>query len=254
MTGRYDVDPGQTKGQKGFLNQFQELEDQTDGHKKSLRTSHTSVEEGNLKIRKGNFYVMGDDDLIDIAMIPGAQPLVVMYPKGAASETHAILWFATDNPSLPNLTDQATQLYVGRVSDSQPDGGKVLLSRRFCILSHQPFSDSPYSTAESFIWIAREITSITDKGFSFQGKWPKYQQFTTSDALLMGSVDVGAGAGGVTVSYAGTFISNVIPVITLLQSAGTITWNLTAFNTSGFTVAWGNTTAKTITFWIFRTA
>ena len=252
MSGRYDLDPGQTKGHKGFLNQFTELEDIVTGHKKTLRTSHKSVEEGELRIRNGNFYIMGDDDDIDISMIPGAIPTMTMYAKGLANETHSVIYYSTDFSSAPELTDQAGSIYISRISDNAVDGGRFILARSLAFLGWGPQSGSPYGTGDQFIWIARQATSITDRVISFQGKWANYGQYSNSDALEMGTVNVGAGGTGTTVSYAATYISTVVPVVTLLNSGGAISWCLTAQTTSGFTIAWSGTAAKTINFWIFR--
>lgn len=252
MTGKYNIDPTQLKGQSGFITQFTELENVVGGNKQSLRSSHTSVEEGDIRIRKGSFYLMGDDDDIDLSMIPGATPNIVMYAKGLSHETHSIIYYSIDNSTSSSYTDQAGSIYVGRISDNAVDGGRFILSRQLAFLGWGPQSDNPFGTGDQFIWISRQATSISDRVISFQGKWANYGQYTNSDALEVGTVNIGAGATGTTVSYAATYISTAVPVVTLLNSGGAISWCLTAFTTSSFTLAWTGTAAKTINFWIFR--
>lgn len=230
MSGRYDVDPGQTKGQKGFLYQFAELEDIADGHKKSLKIGHTSIEEGDLILKNGNILVYG------------SLPSITFFPL-AGSSTRIIELFGSNDDAFLKQTLTLLVQTLGGVAD----GGKIILAEESAILSHHPLASGGN---ESYLWF--NIDPTVDEIMSMQGKWPNQFQYSTLQAIYPGVINVGAGFTSYTHTYFSAFATTMAPVVCLNNSGGTVSWNLTAQSTSSFTVAWAGTAAKTLNFWAFR--
>lgn len=124
------------------------------------------------------------------------------------------------------------------------EGGKVQLFTDGAVLSFlREFSGLP----EAYLWLgAQGVATIEMKG-----RFPEIQA-DGEQAVLAGTSDLGAGFGSFTYTYFTAFVSTAVPIVTILNSGGVITWNLTAQSTSSWTVTWSGTAAKTINYWIFR--
>jgi hypothetical protein len=127
-------------------------------------------------------------------------------------------------------------------------GGKVQFDSDRTILSH--FDDAA-GLPEGMIWINYgDIPGL----FYFQGSMSNQQANNPLDMFHIGNTSLGAGFTGIIYTYPLTFSSTTImkPVCTVLNSAGAVSWCLTAYSNVGFTIAWTGTLAKDVTFWCVR--
>lgn len=241
---KYDVDPSRLKGQKNIIDYILSIMDRLEKGEKGLRIGFTAIEDGNLTVRNGDIIVSETDDSIVLKILHGAVPEIRFWPLGD-TDTHQATLFAYDYNGDVTNPDQAIQLDVELV-DNTVDGGKVLLTRNYAILSHQPDGFE-----ESYIWLNAQGSS-NRQVFLFRGKWSNQQQVDSNMGLYMGSIGVSAGFSSWTHTYSVAFASTMCPVVGLVNTAGTVTWNITAMSTSAFTVTWTGTLAKTLNFWNFR--
>lgn len=174
-------------------------------------------------------------------------PSITMYPTGPDSTRRAAL-YAFDFGGTGDPAGTAVTLVIeGLDPDSFIDsaGGTIFLGYNFALLGvHNPIDDIP----ESYIWLGQPGDDLID----FQGTFNDQNQTSAQQAIYSGSFVTGAGFTSFTHTYFEAFASQVVPVCTLLNSAGALTWNLTAQSTSSFTVAWSGTLTKTINFWNVR--
>lgn len=238
MTNRYDIDPKRLEGKKDIFDYIKDIKDRTDTQETGLRAGHTAIEDGDFILRNGDIVVSESDNSIVLRILHGAIPQIHFFPLGA-TDTHRARILSLDF-DVGAGADQAIQMGVETVGGVQ-DGGKVLLSKTYAILAHQPNGGN-----ESYFWL-----NILPEMILYRGKWNNQVQQDSRTGIYPGTVDLGAGFAGVTISYAITVASTMVPVTTIMSSAA-VTWNLSAFNTNGFTLVWSGTTAKTINWWAFR--
>lgn len=124
-------------------------------------------------------------------------------------------------------------------------GGKVLFWNTGAVLSLNNHADG---IPESFLWLGAGGSDIMD----LQGRFYNQTQSSSQQAVYAGTFDASAGFGSFTHSYFQAFSTTVVPVCTVLNSAGALSWCITAQSTSSFTVAWTGTLAKTVNFWNVR--
>lgn len=237
MTNKYRVDPRRIDGRKDIVELVTDISQRLKRNENALRVGHTSVDDGNFTVRNGDIIFSESDTTESMRLFHGTIPELRMLPLGLDS-SHHISMFGFDFGNFST----AVQIGVEKI-DNSIDGGKILLWPSGAVFSFQPNVGN-----EVYIWL-----NIFEDNIAVRGSWINQNDIDSRQALSVGSVDVGAGVSSLSWSYATTMASRMAPVIGLVDTAGLVTsWNLTAMSTSGFTVTWTGTLAKTVNFWVFR--
>ena len=245
MSSRYDRNPLRLKGQKDIVEYVRELLTRVEAGESSLQIGHTAIEDGDLIVRNGDIVVSESDGEVVLRILHGGTPEIRMYPLGD-TDTHRVALFAYDF-NAGGSPDQAVQLCVETSPGAAQDGGKLLMSRQYAILSHQPNGG-----AESYLWL--NANSAGTQEAVYRGKWTNSLQFDNNMGLYMGVINTGGGFTSWTHTYFTSFATTIAPVVGLVNTGGAITWTITAMTTSAFTVSWTGTATKIINFWNFRVA
>lgn len=240
---RYAVNPNRLDGRQDLFDRIAELESRIKQLEASLQIGFTAIETGELKVRNGNIVVV-DTNNVPIMQITGFPllPEILFWPAGD-TDTHRVRIFALDfNPG--GTIDQAWQVGIEE-TDGDIDGGKVLLTRNFAILSHQPDASGGL---ESYVW----VNSNGLEDLAIQGKF--YNKANLSRwAYFTGTTVVGSGFGAVVISYSTPFATAVAPVATLVDTGGAgDAWVISAYSTSSFTLDWAGSDAHDVHFWVAR--
>ncbi len=240
VSNKYDVNPGWLTGQKDIISHIIDIRERVSSQETGLNAGHTAIEDGNFVVRNGDIIVSETDDVVVLKILHGEQPEIQFFPLGG-TDTHLGSLFGYDYNGDPDSPDQAMQLYIARVSDLQPDGGKVLLSRARAVLSHQPFGSE-----ETFIW-------LDPVGFWFQGNFSDQVQGSSLDAIYTGAFTATSGFTTWTHTYFTPFASNIIPIFTVGVNGTTIQWGIEGYSTSAFVIRFSTTSGnKFVTFWNVR--
>lgn len=231
MTNRY-------RRSEDLLDKINELEKRIKALERGNRIGNTSIDSGELRINSGIISVRNNAGIKVLEMNhgEGTYPKIVYTPIGDADDSQGVLE-AVDFSGTTQIA-----IYVSK-SDFAVNGGKVLLWGKGAILSHQPNVG-----IESYL----SVGYIQDEELHFRGRWANQIQYEPQDALYMGTFSTGAGFTSWTHSYFQPFATTTVPVVSLLNSGGALTWCLTAQSTSSFTVAWTGSADKIINFWAFR--
>jgi len=241
---RYDTNPIRLKGKKDLVEYVAELMGRVATGESAQRIGNTAIEDGNLTVRNGDIIVSETAGNIVLRILHGTEPQVRFFPVGT-NDLHRINFFAQNDDTFGETIFMMVETNP-ETPTSVVDGGKIILSTTSTILSFQPLASGGN---EAYIWLnypgAPEV-------FDFQGKWMNQFQTTTQQALYPGQASLGAGFGSYTHTYFSAFATTVVPIVTLFNSGGTVSWVLTAQSTSSFTITWSGTTAKTINWWVFR--
>lgn len=245
MDGRYGVDPSRQKGQKSIVEYVQDVLDRVSSGDASLQVGHSAIEDGDFIVRNGDILVSESDDSVVLRVIHGTVPEVRMYPLGGTDTHHCTIFGADFNLGTGLGPDQSIQMGIEKIDTTQ-DGGKVLLTKNNAIISHQPAGG-----LESFFWLNSPTGT---QEVLYRGRWSNQFQYDNNMGIYPGVINVGGGFTSWTHSYFTSFATTIAPVVGLVNTAGTVTWNITAMTTSAFTVSWTGTAAKTLNFWNFRVA
>jgi hypothetical protein len=244
MANRYDADPTRRNGKKDLVEYITELFNRTSKGETVQRIGNTAVEDGNLTIRNGDLIVSESSGFVVLKLLHGAVPEVRFFPIGDTSDHRAALFGQGSSPPFPTTT---ITMNVETNPGGVQDGGKLILDQTYAVLSYHPLASGGN---ESYFWL--NIDNAAPEIMAIQGKWSNKLQYSTLQGVYPGSDSLGAGFGSYTHTYLSAFASTVIPIVTLFNSGGTVSWNLTAQSTSSFTVTWSGTTAKTINWWVYR--
>lgn len=241
MASRYDVDPRRLQGKPDIIEFVAGAYRRIEAGETFQRAGFTAIEDGNFVVRNGDIIVSETTNQIVLRILHGPEPQIRFFPIGT-NDVHRINLFAQTDDTFGETFFIMVETNPGAVVD----GGKIILSNDTTILSFQPLASGGN---ESYLWLnypgAPEVLDM-------QGKWMNQFQTTTQQGLYPGQASLGGGFGSYTHTYFSAFASTVVPIVTLFNSGGTVSWNLTAQSTSSFTVTWSGTTAKTINWWVFR--
>lgn len=236
---RYRNDPRRLEGKIDLYEYIEGQERRLGAGETGYRAGHTAIEDGNFIVRNGDILVSESDDSVVLRIFHGALPAIAWYPLGEDA-SHLAAMFGFDQGA-------GTTAFVIEIEDSsngEPDGGQMQIWQ-------DGASYGFLSTAtglQSFMW----LNALNNNEFYFNGRFENSWQFDPSQAIYPGIAGIGAGFGGFTHTYFAPFASTAAPVLGLLDTAGTVSWNFTAVSNSGFTISWSGTTAKTVYYWIFR--
>lgn len=242
MANRYGTDPVRLKNQKDIIEHIKDLTERVSSGETSLQAGHTAVEDGNFTVRNGDIIVSETEGDIVLRIKHGTVPEIRMWPLGE-TDTHRIAMFGYDD-----VNGGQAAAFVVETDAAVQDGGKILLSRGFAIISHQPDGEE-----ESYVWLGGDPT--LDEVIIVRGLFNNQIQYDDHQAIYAGSFVATSGFSTWTHTYFTPFATAMIPVLTVHHNGSTIEWNLDAFSTSSFTVRFSSTVNnKTINFWAFRTS
>ena len=244
MNNRYQIDPARLRGQPDIIEYIKDINDRVRTSETGLRIGHTSIEDGDLVVLNGDIRVKESDGTTVMRIMHGFTPEIRMFPLGD-TDTHEIAWFGFDFGTAPDV-DQATQIQVERISDFFQDGGKVLLTRQYAILSKFVFGGE-----EVYLWLGADPT--IPEVMLFRGKIRDSWQYDTRQTFYPGVLTASAGFTTWTHTYFSPFADQVLPLITVTQSGTVNSWGLEGYSTSSFTVRFGSTSgSKIVNFWVVR--
>jgi hypothetical protein len=243
---RYRSDPSRIKGKKDISEIIIDINNRLKAGETSLRIGNTAIEDGNLVVRNGDIVVSLSDDTEVLRIVHGDTPEIRYFATGVDATFDL-------GPGFGEV--ETTVMHVGVYDAAVPgdhviDGGHLQLRLDDAILSYEPDNGdnavsmwlNPYSRIDPF----KEV-------ILFRGKWDNQFEYAATNALAVGSVDIGAGFGSYTWTYQQTFATRTCPVVALVNTAGLITsWNVTAMSTTSFTVSWSGALAKILNWWNFR--
>lgn len=217
-----------------LLKQLEELYRRTTALENAKRLGNTSLDGGELGIRGGDVVVRSVDNAPVTRIEHGDEPRIRFYPnEGVADlESQILAW---ENPGNGG---SAVQMNVQQPGNIQ-DGGKLLLMNTAVYLSLQR-----YALNECYFSIGE--SSSYPEHFRFRGRWRVGDQSNSDDAIVFGILNVGAGFSAASITFAQTFDTTPFMMYSILSAVGPVSHNLTALSTTGFSVGWSGTTAKTI--------
>lgn len=242
---RYGVDPTRQQGKKDIIEHITEIAERVGAGETAQRIGATSIEDGNLTVRNGDIIVSESAGQVVFRLLHGTFPEMRWFPIGD-TDAYRISFFADFDGSLPL---QNMVISVETNPGGVVDGGKIILARSAAIFSRHPLASGGN---ETYIWLGDSGANL--EIIDIQGKWLNKFQPSPLTGVYPGQDSLGAGFGSYTHTYFTAFATTAVPIVTLFNSGGTVSWNLTAQSTSSFTVTWSGTTAKTINWWVYRTS
>lgn len=240
MSGRYRASP------QSITEIVDELERQITALEQNPRVGNTSIDNGDLVLKGGKIVVASSGNLkvIQIYIDPlfASLPVVYLAPKGDLGEK--IGSFRT----FDNGSETLAQISILPSVTHTVDGGQYTVSDSQFV---SDYVHSGFGAERVYIQMIPNGSS-GDSTYVFHGAW--YEgQITNEDALYVGASAVPNGFSSFTVSYAAIFSSTILPFIGIHDvPASLVDWCLTSYSTSGFTVEWIGTDAKTIMWWNTR--
>lgn len=240
MSNRYGTEPVRKRGQPDVVEYIKDLSERLRASEVAYRIGHTSIEDGDLIVLNGDIRVKESDGTTVLVIFHGSTPEIRMYPLGD-TDTHQVAFFGFDF-DLGFGPDQALQISVEKLAGFVEDGGKLLLTRNYGILSHQPDGGQ-----ESYLWLNAD--PVLDEIMVFRGKMRDQWQYDTRQTFYAGAFTASSGFSTWTHTYASAFADQVVPIVNVLHAGSTISWTIESYSTSAFTVRFSSTTnSKVITF------
>lgn len=239
MNERYQIDPTRLRGQADIIEYIKDINERVRTGETGLRIGHTSIEDGDLIVLNGDIRVKESDGTTVLRLVHGGVPEIRMFPLGD-TDTHMVTFFGFDF-DLGSGPDQGVQLDIEK-SDFVIDGGKVLLTKSYAILSHQPDG-----AQETYMWL--NIDPDVDEIISFRGKMRNSWMYDTRQMFYCGRFNFTSGFSTWTHTYSFPWNDDILPVVNVTLNGATLEWNLDGFSTSSFTVRSNNTVNnKVVTF------
>lgn len=253
-TSRYRSDVRRQKAKVDLNDIIEDLHRRIKTGETAQRIGNTAIENGNLTVRNGDIVVSLSDDTEVLRILHGDVPEIRYQATGVDTNRFGAVWgedITIDLGSGFGFVD-TTVMHMGVYDTTVPedhvaDGGELTLHVDSAKLEYNPNNGdnhlsiwlNTYSRVDPF----KDIITI-------QGKFDNGFDFSAQSAMSTGSFNVGAGFGSLTWTYIQTFATTIAPVVGLVNTAGIVTsWNITAMNTSNFTVSWTGTLAKVVNFW-----
>lgn len=227
------------RSRRDLLEIIAELQVRVDKLETTRRLGSAAVESGELVLNGGDLVVKNDAGEVVLRILHGNTPEVRMTPTGGPTDYRATS-FSWEHEALGTIWQAGIQK-----PDGSQDGGKLLLMQTGSYLSFQPASGDE-------VYLGLGTISGNDDSVYLRGRFVNGYINDGKEALVAGSVSIGAGVSSYSHTYSPTFATAPVVVYGLLNSAGAVTHSLTASSTSGFTVAWSGTLAKTLFWAAFR--
>lgn len=174
-------------------------------------------------------------------------PEIDMFPTGPDSLRQVSFYAFEETGTGADIGTAVTLLLEGFDDQGMRDsaGGKLIFQNNAAIMA---LNDHLGGFPEVYIWFGQPDYEVID----IQGKFNNLNQTSDRQAIYSGQDSIGAGFTGLIHTYFQAFASTAMPVITLFNSAGPVSWNLTAQSQSSFTVGWTGTLAKVVNIWVVR--
>lgn len=240
-TDRYGVAPDRLKGQKSIVDFVVEALKRVQNTETGLRAGHTAIEDGDFVVRNGDIVVSESDDSVVLRIVHGESPKIQMWPLGD-DDSHRITMLGYDDPD----GAQALVIFVETSPGGLVDGGKLLLTKDFTVLSHQPNSGN-----ESFLWLNSH--PVTSEVLIYRGRWIDQGQMDANQGIYCGNFTATSGFSTWTHTYFTPFASNIAPVFTVGVTGTTLSWGIENYSTSSFVMRFSTTSGnKQVAFWNFR--
>jgi hypothetical protein len=169
-------------------------------------------------------------------------------PDGGAAGTIMGMNSGTFTNSRSGNTDRTRVITTGlaslemiKASDQSRDGGYVTIDYTGGAVGYDD------GTTAGFIFVNSSAT------YQWRGKWNNYTSIGSLDALQTGNSFLGAGFGGLVLSYGATMASTMSPVANVVGvTPVNFDWCLTNLTSTGFTVSWSDANAHTVTWLAMR--
>lgn len=204
------------------------------------RLTNASVGSGEFTLSGGDLVIRDDAGNKVLEIIHGTEPYIAIYPSDENAADDKIVIKGASN------LNEGVELQASiQTSSSVQDGARLRLKKDYATLRHTP-SGSPETT------ISLGKISGFSQSILFRGKWLPSTIVDKYQAVITDTLNIEAGFSSLIVSYDRTMDSQMIPLVSLLNALGAVSWSVTAQSSSGFTVAWSGTDAKTISYWSFR--
>jgi hypothetical protein len=239
---RYGSSPTRNQGKKDIVEYVSEMMERLGTGETVRRIGATAIEDGNLTVRNGDIIVSESAGEVVWKLLHGAVPEMRWFPIGD-TDTHRITFYGSNDPFFAQSLTVVVETNPGAVAD----GGKVILSKDMAILSHHPIASGGN---ESYIWLNGDFSA--PEVIDIQCKWYNQFQTTSLQGVYTGQASIGGGFGSYTHTYFSAFASTAVPIATLFNSGGAVSWVVSAQSTSSFTISWSGTTGKTVNWWVFR--
>lgn len=244
MTDRYESNPLRRRGRPDVVEYIKDLSERLSTSEVGLRIGHTSIEDGDLIVLNGDIRVAETDGTTVLRIMHGSVPEIRMFPLGD-TDTHQAALFSFDF-DLGLGPDQGVQLEVETIDPVDVDGGKLLLTRAYAVLSKQPNTGE-----EVYLWLDADPGHL--ETILFRGRMRDSWQYDTRQTFYPGTLTASAGFSTWTHTYFSAFADQMLPILTVVQSGSVNTWGIDGFSTSAFTVRFGSTSgSKVVNFWVVR--
>lgn len=244
MSDRYESDPTRRRGRPDIVEYIKDLSERLRTAEVGLRIGHTAIEDGDLVVLNGDIRVGETDGTTVLRILHGETPEIRFFPLGSTDD-YLVAMYGFDFDSGFG-TDQAIQIDVEQADGLILDGGKLLLTKRIAVLSHQPDSGE-----ETYVWVNADPAN--DEVILFRGRMKDSIMYDDRQMFYAGTISVSSGFSTWTHSYAATWGDQILPVLTVNNNGATIQWNLDSFTISGFTVRFSSTVSgKNINFFNVR--
>lgn len=217
-----------------LLKQIEELYRRVAALENGKQIGNTSLDGGELSIKGGDIVVRSDSGAAVTRIEHGRSPRIRFYPDSGVDSLESQL-YAWEDTSFGGAAIQMNVQQPGNVQD----GGKLLLMNRAAYLSLQR-----QSQPECYISIGESY--IYPEHFRFRGRWRVGDQTNDDDAIVFGIANVAAGFSAASFNFILPFDTAPFMQYSMFSAVGPVSHNLTAVSTTGFTVGWSGTTAKTI--------
>jgi len=204
------------------------------------RLGSSSVDNGTLVIRNGDLSIRDEQDNERIKLTHGEEPSMLFRAADATDSVRARSVAFSGSSG-----NTSFQTYIVRDSDGAGDGGKLLMTREYVFLSHQPASGE-----ETYIGLS--ASGSYPNHFLFRGKWMSDDQYSSWNALYMGTIDVVAGFGGVIWNYDWTYPAVPLLTYSITGADATFYHCIKSSTASGFEIRWGDALAHTVNFQVWR--
>jgi len=225
---------------QSITDHIREINDRLKIVERARRASQTAVDVGNLVIKNLGKLIIEDNAGNQRVELSGGTTAKLRFRPITGGSTSGTLYAFNDG----GLT--ALQLGVESPEGAQ-NGGKVLLGRRYAILSNQPDDED-----ETFIWLNPFAQDPTyGQAIFMQGTWLNTYTWGDKDAIRVGRVTGLASVTTYTWAWNATTSGLHCPIVTPIHATLGIGVSLTSVTTTGFALVFsGGVTG--FHFWAFR--
>jgi hypothetical protein len=223
-----------------LLDMIRGLEKRLSTMETNRRLGSSSIDNGSLIVNNGDVVIKDDTGVERVKLTHGINPSTYYRAANASDAVRARQVAFADGSGVTNF-----QSYIVRDSDGAGDGGKLVLSKDYTYLSHQPASGE-----ETFIGLS--AYAAYNNHFLFRGKWISDDQFASWNSVYMGTVSIAAGFGAYSQVYDYPYPTTPLVLYTITGATANFNHCLVNSDANGFTIGWSNVLAHDINYLILR--